>query len=122
VGEIGRSLAAILFGEKYQFPGSRGIISIDPDLLGDYTGAYRIDAENVREVLREGNALFVTRNGGRKYPILPYGEDRFFFPNDKGATVRFLRDDAGQVTGHVFHQLGLDETATKIAASFDTFY
>lgn len=121
VGEIGRSLAAILFGEPYQFPGSRGIVSIDPDLLGGYTGAYRIDAQNVREVLREGRALFVIRNGGRKYPILPYGEDRFFFPNDKGATVRFLRDDAGQVTGHVFHQLGLDETATKIAAGVDAF-
>ncbi len=114
VGEIGRSLAAILFGEEYQSPESREIRPVDPAALGDYAGAYRIDAGNAREVLREGNALFVTRNGGRRYPILPYGEDRFFFPNDKGATIRFIRDGQGVVTGHVFHQLGLDETAVKL--------
>jgi D-alanyl-D-alanine carboxypeptidase len=114
VGEIGRSLAAVLFGEEYQAPQACGVLSINPDLLDEYTGAYRIGADSIREVLREGNFLFVTRSGGRKYPILPFAEDRFFFPNDKGATIRFLRDGSGKVAAHVFHQLGLDETATKV--------
>ncbi len=113
-GEVGRSLAAILFGRDYQSPEAREVIALNPASLVEYTGAYRIDADNTREILREGMTLFVARNGGRKYPILPYAQDRFFFPNDKGATLRFLRDGAGRVTGHVFHQLGLDQSAAKI--------
>jgi len=30
------------------------------------------------------------------------------------ATIRFIRDRTGRVSGHVFHQLGLDEIAKKI--------
>ncbi len=114
VGEIGRSLVAIFFGKDCQFPEAREISPVNPATLDDYVGAYKIDAENTREILREGNALFVRRNGGRRYPVLPYSEDRFFFPNDRGTTIRFLRDGEGKITGHVFHQLGLDETATKL--------
>ncbi len=114
VGEIGRSLAAIFFGEGYQSPEARRTLSIAPDLLDEYAGSYRIDTEDIRHVFREGETLFVRRNDGRKYPILPYAKDGFFFPNDKGATVRFRRDGSGRVIGHVFHQLGLDGTAIKI--------
>ena len=57
------------------------------------------------------------RDGGPRYPILPGGKDLFFFPNDKGATIRFVRDRTSRVSGHVFHQLGLDEIAEKVETS-----
>lgn len=114
VGEIARSLAAILFGEDYQFPEPREILPLDPAALDDYAGIYGIDADSRREILREGEVLSAVRDGGRRYPLLPYARDKFFFANDKGATIRFVRDEAGRVTAHVFHQGGLDQRAERI--------
>jgi CubicO group peptidase (beta-lactamase class C family) len=42
-GEIGRTLAAILFNQKYEIPRPRSIIKLDPSVCGDYPGVYRID-------------------------------------------------------------------------------
>jgi CubicO group peptidase (beta-lactamase class C family) len=114
-GEIGRSLAAILFGEKYEPPKIRVPIRLDPKLLDNYVGVYRIDAENFRVISREGDSLFVSRNKGRKFPILPFAADEFFFPNDKGAFLRFIRDKSGRVDRQVFHQLGVDEKAVRLS-------
>jgi CubicO group peptidase (beta-lactamase class C family) len=116
-GEIGRSLAAALFGERYAMPAARTAAVVDPKLLDDYVGSFRIDAETVRDIVREGNALFVSRNGGRRVPILPFEKDGFFFPGDKGTFLRFTRDEAGKVNGHIFHQLGVDERAVKSGGS-----
>lgn len=113
-GEIGRSLAAILFGERYEMPVARKAVKAGPKILDEYVGTFRIDGQTSRTVVREGNALYVARNGGRRVPILPFGKDGFFFPNDKGASLRFTRDKAGRVDGQVFHQLGVDERAVRI--------
>ncbi len=117
VGEIGRSLAAILFGQEAQVPLARRAVSASPDSLGELAGSYRLENGGLREVLREGDLLSVRRDGGARYPILAGGPDLYFFPNDKGATIRFVRDREGRVIGHVFHQLGLDERAAKIAGT-----
>jgi len=115
VGEIGRSLAAILFGRETQTPRPRLVVPAAPDSWSELVGSYRIENGGIREVLREGDRLFVRRDGGANYPILPGRPDLYFFPNDKGATIRFVRDTSGRVTGHVFHQLGIDERAVKTA-------
>jgi CubicO group peptidase (beta-lactamase class C family) len=112
-GEIGRSLAAILLGEKYERPASRVMIRLNPEVLEDYVGIYRIDADNFRVISREGNALYAARNSGRKFPLLPFAKDEFFFPKDKGSFLRFSRDKSGRVDGYVFHQLGVDEKSVK---------
>jgi hypothetical protein len=118
-GEVGRSLAAILFGLEYQLPESRMIKRLDPEALDEYVGTYRIDARNSRRVLRQGQALFVERAGGQRYPIEPSDKDRFFFAHDRGASIHFIRNDEGVVTGHIFHQLGVDETAKKLTSLLD---
>ncbi len=113
-GEIARSLAAILFGQPYEPPSPRVSLQVSPDLFDEYVGIYRIDEKNLREVIRDGDALMVSRNGGRRFQILPYARDRFFFPHDKGATLHFKRDESRKIVGQVFHQLGVDEEAAKI--------
>jgi CubicO group peptidase (beta-lactamase class C family) len=114
VGEIGRSLAAILFGRDVQVPTARRAIAVDLAAYAEYVGTYEIRPEGRREILVDGGRLFVRRDNGLRYPILPCEKDVFFFPNDKGATLRFVRDEAGRVSGHVFHQLGVDEIAEKV--------
>lgn len=117
-GEIGRSLAAILFGRAYEIPRPLAAVSLSTDVLDEYVGTYRIDDRNTRRIIRQGRALFVER-GGQRYPIVPIEKDRFFFPHDRGASIRFIRDRAGVVTGHVFHQLGVDKAAEKLSDLLD---
>ena len=112
-GEIGRSLAAILFGQAYELPRPLAAVSLSTDVLDEYVGTYRIDDRTTRRVVRQGRALFVER-GGRRYPIVPIEKDRFFFAHDRGASIRFIRNRAGMITGHVFHQLGVDKAAEKM--------
>ena len=114
VGEIGRSLAAGLFEKKTQKPEAWRAIAVDPGSFADYVGSYEISPGHRREVLIDGGRLFVRRDHGPRYPIAPGGRDVFFFPNDKGAILRFVRDRTGRVSGQVFHQLGLDEMAVRV--------
>jgi hypothetical protein len=114
-GEIGRSLAAILFGQDYELPAARTAIDVNPGLLDEYAGRYQVGNGDVRTVIRQGNSLVVRRNDGPAYPILPFARDRFYFPYDKGASLRFPRNGAGAVEAMVLHQLGVDEKAVKIA-------
>jgi CubicO group peptidase (beta-lactamase class C family) len=112
--EIGRSLAAILFGEPHERPLRRTAVSLPAAPLAEYAGGYRTAKGDIRQVILEGNNLFVVRGSGPRHPILPFARDGFFFPGDKGAFLRFVRDAEGRVTGQVFHQLGVDESAPKI--------
>jgi CubicO group peptidase (beta-lactamase class C family) len=117
VGEIGRSLAAVLLEKKVQEPEARRAVPADPRTVGEYAGTYEIGPGNRREILIDGDRLFVRRDDGPRFPILSAGPDLFVFPNDKGATLRFVRDRSGRISGQVFHQLGLDETAAKVHRS-----
>jgi len=114
VGEIGRSLAAILFRQDVQTPVARRAIAVDPAVLNEYAGTFEIPKGGQREILIDGRRIFVRRGDGPRYPIVPFEKDAFFFPNDKGATLRFVRDEGGLVSGQIFHQLGLDEVAAKV--------
>lgn len=113
-GEIGRSLAAAVFGEPYEMPVRRTAVSVTPDLLDEFIGSYKTKNGEVRYVAREGDAIFVSRGDGPRFLIVPYAEDSFFLPHDKAPFIRFVRDENGRVTGQVFHLLGVSETALKI--------
>jgi hypothetical protein len=72
------------------------------------------EEDSRREILVGGGRLFVRRDNGPRYPILPCKKDVFSFPNEKGATLRFVRGEAGRVSGYVLHQLGVDEIVGKV--------
>jgi len=113
-GEIGRGLAAAVFGRAFAMPGKRIPVPVPPAELKEFEGGYRLEDGEIRRIVLEGGGLFVSRGDGPKQPILPYAQDRFFFAMDKGAFIRFVRDARGRVTGHIFHQLGVDEPAQRI--------
>ena len=113
-GEVGRSLAAAVFGEAFVLPAKRIPVSVPPAELEQFAGDYRMKDGEIRRVVLDGDALFVVRGDGPRHPILPYARDSFFFVTDKSAFIRFTRDARGRVTGQVFHQLGVDEPAQKM--------
>ncbi len=73
-------------------------VSIDPELLDDYVGAYRsMEYGFTIRVTREANQLVAQEDDGPVADLIPQSDARFLM--DGGiAPVRFERDAAGMVT------------------------
>jgi CubicO group peptidase (beta-lactamase class C family) len=95
--ELALRAALLALGEPLD---ARPPAKLDPAQLDDYTGLYEIegDPDDYRVVLREGDQLFTQRQRGRRFPIFPAGDDRFFYRDSIGE-LRFVRDAAGTVVG-----------------------
>ena len=96
---VAQSVARILLGEELD----PEPIELPEERLRDMVGVYRIDEETTRVVSLEGGQLFTQRGGGRRYGILPLGDDWFVYP-DLGSRTRFVRDASGAVSGMEMHR------------------
>ncbi|MBN1272933.1 MAG: serine hydrolase [Candidatus Aminicenantes bacterium] len=115
-GEIGRSLAAILFNEAYEMPVKKTAVPFPSKELEEFTGKYQSQNEDIRHIVMEKGSLQISRENGPRFPILPFKQDGFFFPLDKGSFIQFLRDDQGRVSGFLIHQLGITKSAQRSAS------
>ena len=84
---LARDLAAILFGETYEFPQERKEMALAPAVLDRYTGKYEAEKMSFT-VTREGDRLFVQATGQGKLQVYPYAENKFFL-KVVDATVEF---------------------------------
>ena len=110
---VGRALAAIAFGEKYEVPAERRIVKVDPKIYDAYVGEYEPAPGRVFVVTREGDQLMGQPGGGRKAELLPTSETTFF-PKIVRADITFVKDAEGKVTHLVLNQGGRQQTAKKI--------
>jgi hypothetical protein len=107
---VATKVALLALGESIEDP---PVVKLAPEVLGRYTGVYRIDETTTRVVTREGDRLFTQRTGGEKLEALPFSETEFFY-RDSLERASFRRDAAGKVTGMVLHhRQGGDEEAVK---------
>ncbi len=88
-------------------------ISIDPRLLDDYVGRYRLAPEFVLTITREGDGLFAQATNQSKLQIFPETPKDFFY---KGvdAQITFETDGQGRASALVLHQNGRDMRAARI--------
>lgn len=88
-------------------------ISLPVDVLDRCVGVYRIDANTVRYVTREGNQLYTRRQGWFKLSPKPASTTEFFFPNSS-SHFEFFTDEHGEITGMMMHfQTGLTEWSPR---------
>lgn len=99
---LARNLSAMAAGRPYKV---RAAIKADPAVLEAYVGSYRIDAQGVRTVTRDGDRLFTQRTGGPRFEALASSEAEFFY---KGTFNHFTfeKDAGGKVTGMTMYQQG----------------
>jgi hypothetical protein len=110
---IGRDLAAIAFGEKYELPAERTEIEINPKVFDDYSGKYQISSEVMITISRSPDRLFIELAGQPKFVLYPESETKFFL-KVTDAQVTFVRDEKGEVSHLILHQGGEDTMAKKI--------
>jgi CubicO group peptidase (beta-lactamase class C family) len=114
VGQIGKDLAAIVFGEKYELPKERVEIQVDPNIYDAYVGEYQIDTNLILNITKEDNRLFAQAigTGQPKFEIYPESETKFFL-KVVDAQITFVKNEKGIVTELILHQNG-DHPAKKI--------
>jgi CubicO group peptidase (beta-lactamase class C family) len=102
---IGRALAAILFGQKYEVPQEHKEIALEASALRKLVGDYQLAPNFVVAITLAGDQLSEQATGQKACPIFPESNTEFFL-KAVDAQISFKEDSAGKVTGLVFHQGG----------------
>jgi len=113
VNDISRDLAAILFGENYELPADQKIVEVDPGIYDAYVGTYEFEPDNVLNVTKEDNRLFIAPPGQPEVEIFPESETKFLV-KAFDAKITFVKNESGEVTKLIFHVGGNDMSAKKI--------
>jgi len=104
-GGLRRDLSAIVFGEKYEMPAERKAIALDPKIFDSYAGRYQLVDGPLLKITREGDRLMAGPEGQEPAQLFPESETKFFLKAVDGQ-ISFVRDEAGAVTGLIFHNPG----------------
>src|SRR5450631_48622 len=94
----------------------RTAISIDPQLLNNYVGAYQLKPQMVFTVTREGDRLLAKLTGQPTFEVHPFTERDFFY-TIVAAQLSFLLGPDGKASAVVLHQNGKDQTAPRVDLS-----
>lgn len=113
VGDVAKSLTAILFGKPYTLPKVLKAIHLPASELEKFVGTYQFDPKFSFTITLKGDQLVSQATGQPTIPIFPESKTEFFtkaFPS----SITFKTDDKGKVTGLILHQGGEDHAAKKI--------
>src|SRR5207245_360751 len=113
VDNMGRDLAAIVFGEPYELPKERVEISMNPENFQDFAGKYQLAANFILTFTRDGDRLMTQATGQPQAQVFPESESKFFL-KVVDAQITFVRDDTGRVSELILHQGGRDQHAKRI--------
>lgn len=108
-----KDLAAMLFGEKYEAPKVRPIITLPDDALDRVCGRYELAEGNVMTVERDGARLIVPLNDRAAIYLYPESQT-VFFRKANDDQVTFCLDDSGNVCGLTLRQGGVDYQAVRL--------
>lgn len=111
-GQISTDLEAILFGEKYEIPGTTKEVKVDPKIYDAYAGRYELAPNLILTISRQGDRLMAEATGQPQVELFPESETKFFL-KVVDAKVTFVKDDKGKVSHLILHQ-GQDQQAKKI--------
>jgi len=109
-GRLASRIAALALGTPWAGPRA---ISIDPALLDEYAGEYELAPGFTVRFFREGTRFLSQGTGEPAVEIFPESETRFFSEISE-ATLEFVRDEAGTVTGYVLTLSGRTLHASRI--------
>jgi beta-lactamase regulating signal transducer with metallopeptidase domain len=91
----------------------RSAITIDPKLLDNYVGAYRLNPRMVFKVTRDGDRLLAKNTGQQTFEVHPYTDHDFFY-TIVAAQLSFVPGPDGKANAMVLHQNGRDQTAPRV--------
>lgn len=112
-GKIGRDLAAIFLGEKFDMPKPRPTVKLPSESLDRYLGKFALAPTAIMTVTRIGDQLLTELTGQRAIEIYPESPDTFF-PKVVDATITFRFGPDGKATGLTLNQNGRQMPAQRV--------
>jgi len=113
-GDLSSKLAAIAHGENVTLPSERKEITLAPDVLGRYVGAYRMpNAGPIMLITLSGNQLSSKLGPQQPIAIFPQSET-IFFTKAVDATIEFPKDGSAKPAQLTLHQGGNDMVAKRL--------
>jgi CubicO group peptidase (beta-lactamase class C family) len=88
-------------------------VTLGDDVLASYVGVYQLAPTFAIEITRDGSRIFEQATNQGRLELFATKHDEFVLRAVK-ASVSFVRDDAGKVTGLILHQNGLNQRAAKV--------
>jgi ketosteroid isomerase-like protein len=92
----------------------RQIAKIDPAVLNDYAGLYRLKPGVELKVWRDGDRLMMQATGQTAGETLPAGNDVFFDDGEPGE-YRFVRDAARKVIAVIYSNEGVELRLERVS-------
>ncbi len=112
--EVAMRLLDFFFYEVLQEERSYTVQELDPSLLPDYAGRYAYPGGGILTVRVEDNRLLAQLTGQNELELFPAGTDLFVW-KVVDASLRFVRDASGMVTGGEHSQGGRSFPVSKMA-------
>ena len=88
-------------------------VDLDPTIIEDYVGEYEIMPGFVLTIFTEEDQIFAQLTGQGPAEIFPSSESEFFY-KIVDATITFIKDEEGNVSGMTLKQMGQELAGTKI--------
>jgi len=80
-------------------------ISLDPEVVAQYAGRYRLTPDAVISIETRNHQLYATLTGQPSIPVFPFAADKFFY-RVVDAELHFERDAEDRIVAVVLHQQG----------------
>jgi hypothetical protein len=100
-------------GVNYTVKIVRKEIDLEPSLLQEYVGEYRMTPEINLKIIQENGKMFAEATGQARVEIFAEAKDKFFL-KATNAQITFTRDEADAVAGLIWHQGGRDLKGTRL--------
>lgn len=113
IGEMTETLTAIAYGEPFTVPKKRIAVKVEPAVLDAYVGTYQLAPVMALKIERGPDGLTIEPTGQPKASLFAESDSEFFL-TIVDATLKFLKDDSGKVTGLEFSQSGRTMKAPKV--------
>lgn len=99
--------------EKADDAAGRAAVELDPGILKQYVGEYRMSPAMTFSVTLKDGQLRVQVTGQPAYPVFARSKDHFFY-RVVDARIDFERDERGTIEALVLHQAGMNLRAARI--------
>jgi len=113
LGEITKSIFAILYGKEYKLPKERTAVKLPEEKLKEYEGEYEIK-EDLHVIMSVKDGELVAAPTGQRTDILYAEKEDFFFAKSADLQVEFTRNEKKEVDGFILHQNGAKIPCKKI--------
>ena len=113
LGEITKSIFAILYGKEYELPKERPVIKLSEEKLKQYEGEYEIK-EGLHVVISLKDGELVATPTGQNPAILYAEKEDFLFLKSQDIQLEFTRNEKKEIDGFILHQGGVKLPCKKI--------